>query len=126
MALNNNKMPIEEGKTLNANHTAYSYDEVFPALKVDMTPKNHKGPEHMPPAVPPSVQRNKMRMTTSEITTVRAVDSNTSTTNLSSTSTRNIACFRFLGVIGAGGGAEVRSQRQVRRGRVDARVHSDQ
>lgn len=63
----NNKMPNDENKSLNSNHSSYSYDEVFPALRADVKPKNQTGSEHMQPAAPFPNQIRNMR---SEITTV--------------------------------------------------------
>jgi len=68
------KMPNDEGKALNSNHAGFSYDEVFPALPVDMKPKNQTGQEPVQPNVPFSSHIRSMRISTSEMTTVRAAE----------------------------------------------------
>lgn len=71
MAFNcNPTMNNDETKSLNAGNSAYSYDEVFPALPAGMALGSKTKAEVMPPVQNFSNQMKNLRINSSDVTTV--------------------------------------------------------
>lgn len=70
MAFNNKTMNSEDTNSVNSSNPAYSYDEVFPALPVDLKPKTVTGYEPTRSAAPYSNQVPGMRIHNPEVTQV--------------------------------------------------------